>query len=188
MISRKEQVFWIAIVVAHALAIASFFYQAQRAKGAPALEWDSRLDPLGVALEPAADCSGGCWRLVSAQYEDEQESAGLHHIWAKALDENGQELAGQEWRVLYPGNGFVLTTKAPPEWADFALFDCYNPDIERGAYSAYMGNDIAKSDAVSGLGLPQCIHNSFRLIWQWQSQVAPCTGCVPRGYLPIVAR
>lgn len=188
MISRKERMLWIAIVVAHILAIASFLYQAQQAKGAPALDWDPRLDPLGVRLEPAADCSGGCWRLVSAQYEDEQESAGLHHIWAKALDEQGNHIAGQEWRVFYPGDEIALVTKAPPEWADFAMFNCYFPDRERGAYSAYMGSDQTKSDVVSGMGLPACHHVSFRLIWQWQSGVAPCVECVPRGYLPIVAR
>lgn len=154
-----------------------------RAQG---LAWDPRLDSLGVTLEAAVECSGGCWKLISAQYLDEQESQGLHHLFVKLLDEQGNQLGDRPWIVFYPGGSVRVLSKSAPDWADFALFDCYLPDRERGAYSAFAGDDIAKSDIVSGLGLPACIHNSYRFVWQWQPPSAPCVGCVPKAFLPLV--
>lgn len=45
---------------------------------------------------------------------------------------------------------------------------CYNPDNGPGPYSAFVGSDPAQSDVVAGLGLPQCQHVSYRLVWQWE--------------------
>lgn len=158
--------------------------QQVRAQG---VAWDSRLNALGVTLQPASSCSPNCWRLISAAYEDEQQSAGLHHIWSQVLNEQGAQLVGQEWRVTYPGNTISLTTKPAPEWADFPMYACYNlNDGGRGAYSAYVGNDPAHSDIVQNMGLPYCVHNSFRLIWRLETP-APCPSCAPRLWLPIVA-
>lgn len=152
----------------------------------PSLDWDPRLGPLGVELMPAENCSGGCWKLTSAQYLDEQQSQGLHHIYIKLLDEHGNQLADAPWHVAYPGGDVRIMTKAAPDWSDFAMYDCYNTNTERGAYSAFAGDNIGQSGVVQNMGLPFCIHNSFRLIWEWQPATAPCVGCAPRGYLPLL--
>lgn len=136
-------------------------------QASPTLDWDSRLDALNVTYQAATDCSQGCWRLVSAQYEDEQESQGLHHIWARARNQSGTELEGQTWYVAWPEDSQSLTTKPAGEWADYPMFSCYNPDHGPGGYRAWMGNSSAQSDQVLGMGLPQCLHVSFRLTWQW---------------------
>lgn len=153
----------------------------------PALEWDERLGPLGVELVPAESCEAGCWKLISAQYLDEQQSQGLHHAFVKLLDEHGNQLADMPWHTFWPGGDVRIMSKPAPDWADFALFDCYFPDRERGAYSAFAGDNVAQSDQITGLGLPVCTHVSFRLTWQWQPPSAPCVGCIPRAYLPLMS-
>jgi hypothetical protein len=149
--------------------------------------WDERLDPLNVTHVPAADCSTGCWRLVSAAYEDEQQSAGLHHVWARLLDEQGQEIGSAPWRLTWHGGEQHLTTKAPGEWADAPLWDCYFPEQGPGAYTAYAGVDPARSDAVAGMGLPACHHVSFRLVWRWTVEQPP-PDLPLETYLPIAIK
>lgn len=146
--------------------------------------WDPRLSELGVTLSPAQDTSQGYWQLISARYEDEQESQGLHHVFTRLYDEQGNMIAGAPWAVSWPDGSVTAYTKAPPEWADFPLWDCFFPNIERGAYSVYAGDDPARSETMAGLGLPACFHVSYRLEWRF---VSPCPSCVPRLWLPIVA-
>jgi hypothetical protein len=138
------------------------------------LVWDVRLDELNVTRTAAADCSAGCWRLVEARYEDPDEAAGLHHIWGRVLDADGQQLAGQPWTVAWGGGSAALQTKAPGEWADFPMYASYDPFLgEAGPYRAFAGSDEARSDTVRGMGLPLKHHVNFRLVWQWQSQAQP---------------
>lgn len=151
---------------------------------APLLEWDSRLDEIGVTLQPAQSCAEGCWRLITARYEDDQQSGGNHNIWARLYGESGEMLAGAPWHVAWPDGDITIFTKAPPEWADFPIFDCYFPDREKGAYRAYAGDDPARSDVVEGMGLPACLHVNYRLEWQWQ----PAMNLEPRLWLPVVLR
>ncbi|MEW5717741.1 MAG: hypothetical protein AB1817_03870, partial [Chloroflexota bacterium] len=47
--------------------------------GVPALQWDARLDTLGVKLTRATDAHA--WRLTSAVYQDETQSSGNHNIY-----------------------------------------------------------------------------------------------------------
>lgn len=164
------------------------FILARSADSAPLADIDPRLAPLGITIEPAADCSRGCWRLVSARFEDPEESAGLHHIWTRVLDNHGNQLVGQEWQVKWPGGRAGMVSKAAPEWSDFPMFGpggCYNPANGPGPYSAFVVQnntlDATRSDIVRGLGLPQCQHVSYRLVWQWQ----PALNLVPRLWLPV---
>jgi hypothetical protein len=144
------------------------------------LVWDVRLDELNVTRTAAADCSAGCWRLVEARYEDPDEAAGLHHVWGRALNEDGQQLAGQSWAVAWPGGSAALQTKAPGEWADFPMYASYDPfKGETGPYRAFAGADEARSDVVAGMGLPLKHHVNFRLVWQWQSQAQPTPIATP---------
>jgi hypothetical protein len=130
--------------------------------------WDPRLDDLNVSYHPAADCSEGCWRLVRAEYLDKGQSGGLHHIFAKSLDANGQQIGGTTWGVGWPDGADISTTKPPPDWGDLAMWDCYFPDQGQvGGYRAWMGATENRSDIVRGMALPYCHHVVFRLTWQW---------------------
>jgi hypothetical protein len=157
------------------------------------LDWDPRLDALNVTLHPAADCSGGCWRLTSARFEDSDESGGLHHIFGR-LVVDGNAPGGLPWHVAYPGDDIRIFTKPAPEWADFPMFAEYDPDEgQAGPYRAYAGDSEGTSDVVRGMGLPERQHVNFRLIWQWSSggpTVTPTATPTPSHwlYLPIVQK
>ncbi len=56
------------------------------------LKWDPRLDDLGVRLQSAP--AGMRWRLIQAEYRDDTQSEGKHHIYVKALRGNGAPAAG----------------------------------------------------------------------------------------------
>ncbi len=166
--------------------------------------------PAWVEITPAADCSQGCWRLVSADYWDVEQSAGLHHVFARALDAGGSQLENIPLTVAWADGSVTIPTKAAPDWTDAALWDCFNPDRgEVGGYSAWVG-DRAQSDTISGMGLPVCLHVSYALHWQWNNggeiptpsptvsatltstpaptaTVTPCATC-RRLYLPVVRR
>lgn len=155
--------------------------------GAPTLDWDPRLDELNVTRTAAADCSSGCWRLVSARYESPEESGGLHHIWAKVLDEQGEQIGGAPWTVAWPEGSTQLVTKSPPEWADFPMYASYAPDRgASGPYRAFAGTDETRSDTVWGMGLPLKHHVNFRLVWQW-TQEEPPPEMPFHWWLPVVA-
>lgn len=129
--------------------------------------WDSRLDALNITYHPATDCSAGCWRLVSAEYLDEGQSAGLHHAFARTLDAAGNQIVDR-FTVGWSEGSVTVETKPPPDWGDVALWDCYFPNQgEAGGYRAWAGIWEANSDTVEGLGLPYCWHVSYRLTWQW---------------------
>ncbi|MDQ7029768.1 MAG: carboxypeptidase-like regulatory domain-containing protein [Ardenticatenia bacterium] len=155
------------------------------------LEWDPRLDDLQVTYRPAEECAQGCWRLVSARFEDVDESNGLHHIWARLLDADGQQVADRPWHVAWPDGDQRLMSKAAPDWADFAMYAGYDPANGPGPYRAYAGDDERRSDVVLGMGLPLNQHVSFRLVWQWtdspSASPTPASGA-PRVFLPIIVR
>lgn len=157
-----------------------------QAKAQSGVDWDPRLNEIGVVLEPAIDCSGGCWKITKAYYLNERESGGLHHAFIKMLDEYGNQLAGMPWYVAWPDGNVRILSKPAPDWADFALFDCFDPEKERGGYSAYAGDDSSRSDWLSGMGLPLCHHVSYGIIWTWQP--VPCTTCQPRAFLPVARK
>ena len=163
-----------------------------RSASAQTTDWDPRLDPLNVTLTLASDCSLGCWRLVSARFEDHIESGGLHHVWAIVQDDLGNQMAGQEWQVAWPGGRAGMFSKPFPEWSDFAMFGpggCYNPDNGPGPYSAFVvtngTTDASRSDVVHGLGLPQCQHVSYRLTWRWQPRAWATPTPEPLPELPF---
>jgi hypothetical protein len=164
------------------IVLVALLVPAQALTKTPSLSWDERLDELGVTLQPATDCTNGCWRLITARLEDDQESGGNHNIFSRLYGESGDMIAGAPWHAAWPDGDIELFTKAPPEWADFPIFACYNPERGPGAYYAYAGSDQSKSDVVRGMGLPQCLHVNYRLEWQWQTPPEP----EQRLWLPLV--
>lgn len=144
---------------------------ALMAAAAPALpprKWDSRLDLLGVRVEPAAVAPGQpYWRLVEARWANEQESQGKHHIYVDVLDENGERIIGQPVVVRWHDGQVVIKTEDKPKPECSCNFQMYTV---LGAYDLYV--DGLPSDKVLGMGLgtPELpnwtIHTSFYLVFQ----------------------
>lgn len=119
--------------------------------------WDTRLDALGITLVSATIPPGQAyWRLVKAEFWDEKERQGKHHIFVDALDENGVRLIGQKIVVDWPGDRLILVTedKPAPEYsANFPLdVNHYPPWGTLGAFTVWI--DGLPSDKVAGMGLP----------------------------------
>lgn len=141
---------------------------AAAAPAAAARAWDPRLDRLGVTLQEAGVASGQqYWRLVDARWADEIESAGKHHIYVEALDENGNRLVGQPIVITWgEGSERGLTEdKTPPDYS-------YNFQMYAAGYSYTVVMDGLPSDRLSGAGLGSIeqrnygIHTSYYLTFQ----------------------
>ena len=135
---------------------------------AAAISWDSRLDQLGVGLQPANVAPGQpYWRLIEARWADEQESGGRHHIFVNVLDEAGNRIIGQPVRVSWR-DGFVIgrTEDKPP--TEFS----YNFQMYAAGNSYDVSIEGLPSDKVTGMGLGDIqrrtwkIHTSYFLTFQ----------------------
>lgn len=141
--------------------------QAAAAQAAPRA-WDPRLDQLGVTLQEANVASGQqYWRLIDAHWADEAQSAGKHHIYVEALDENGNRVVGQPIMVTWPEGALsgVTENKTPPDYA-------YNFQMYAAGYAYTVSVDGMPSDRLSGAGLGSIeqrtygIHTSYYLTFQ----------------------
>lgn len=98
--------------------------------------WDPRLDKLGVQLIAASVNPGeSYWRIVKAEFWDEKERQGKHHIFVNVLDEQGARLYGQSVIIEWPDDRVVLVTENKPEpeySANFPL-DALRVTIHLGA-------------------------------------------------------
>ncbi|MBI3958986.1 MAG: hypothetical protein HY328_09260 [Chloroflexi bacterium] len=140
------------------------------ATSTPTHQWDPRLDQRGAELRPAVVAPGqGYWRLVKAVWFDEQESQGRHHIFADALDPQGERVIGLPVRIYWAVDETTVTTQAKPGEpyaADFGMFDV------APSYGA-LPNNGNPADEVWGMGLGSIeqpkfsIHTSYGLTWQW---------------------
>lgn len=135
------------------------------------LEWEPRLDAMGVKLVRAQPAVGQtCFRLVKAKWLNEAESQGLHHIFVDVLDEEGKRIIGQRVLVSNGGQTILVTEgKPPPELStNFAMFAVL------GSYSCQVEG---VSDVVTGLGMgsPELptfkLHTCFELTFQREQAV-----------------
>jgi len=136
------------------------------AKTAPALQWDSRLDARGAELATYTPMPGATWyKLVHAEWLDEQQAQGRHHILVDVLDEQGRRLTGVPVRCTNGGEVVRVTEAKPGESAatNFPMFASgwgYRVEV---AYA---------SDRVSRLGLgtiadPHAgVHTGYYFVWQ----------------------
>jgi hypothetical protein len=152
----------------------------------PSVDWDPRLDSLGVFLEEASVTPGAWyWKLVSTVFESDgeifpppsggSESNGTHSIYIRTLAADGMPIENQRafgaWPTGNPTNVAPLFTKGAIDgfWGDFAMSGgnwCpFFPEGPRGPYGAYIAD--APSDQVWGMGMPCNRHVSYRLTWQW---------------------
>jgi len=138
------------------------------------LDWDSRLDQIGVIFKPATPTPGApYWRLIYARWYNEEEARGNVNIWFDPLDEEGQRAVGTAMRVVDGGSYDVIAEPKPgEEWAGSFRMQGY-----LGSYDAWIAEGDLPSDAVleMGLGVPEhpgwLIHTSFGL--KWQRAIAP---------------
>ena len=111
--------------------------------------WDTRLDNLGIDIIPAGAADGqSYWKVMVAEFQNDQEGGGRHHIYIEVLDEAGERIVGQPVEVLWStGSTTVYTEDKPaPEYA--ANFPMYG---NLGGYSLRMPG---LSETVTGMGLP----------------------------------
>lgn len=147
-------------------------------------------DPPWLTRTNAANCSEGCWRIESVIFEDEGEAGGNHNVYVHTRNQDGLWLAGQPFHVAYPDGDDRVLTKAPPDVGDIAIWACFSPgEGEAGPYFVYAGDDPTRSDVLWGMGLPECQHVNYRVVFRYEEQfpVPPCTlmEC-SRLYLPII--
>jgi len=131
------------------------------------LEWDSRLDDLGVQLVRAQPAAGEtCFRLVKAKWLNEAEAGGRHHIYVDVLDEEGQRIIGQRVTVAYGDQTVFLVTEDKP----YPELSCNMPMY--AVLGTYRCQVEGVSDAVTGLGMGSAelprykLHTCFELTFQ----------------------
>ena len=131
------------------------------------LEWDSRLDALGVQLVRAQPAAGEtCYRLVKAKWLSEAEAGGRHHIYVDVLDEEGKRILGQQVIVAYGDQTVFLVTEDKP----YPELSCNMPMY--AVLGTYRCQVEGVSDVVTGLGMGSAelpgykLHTCFELTFQ----------------------
>lgn len=129
------------------------------------LEWDWRLNALGMALEPANVKPGQAyWKLVRAIYQAPDESNDNHQIYYTVVDQQNKPVEYQKVMQGWSDGETDAITNERGE-ANIPLWVGYAPDRgERGAYAAWIDGMV--SDRVSGMGLPAKRHVNFVLTFK----------------------
>ena len=132
------------------------------------LDWDPRLDALGVRVTPTDAPIG--WRLTSARFLDESEAGGKQNVYLKAVMPGDVPLPGIRFLVDWVGRG-------PDENPGYATTDSQG-ECE---YPIFIGMETAQQngivftvsadqpgDRVDGLGLPDHAQVSFALAFEYR--------------------
>jgi uncharacterized Zn-binding protein involved in type VI secretion len=146
----------------------SVIVTVSESSGLPALQWDARLDALGVKLTRATEAHA--WRLISAIYQDETQSSGNHNIYYKLLKADGAPAAGVkivvDWKDRPPQDDPAYVTTDANGEANCPLWAILHPELQDGPYFTKTVNE--PSDVVSGMGLPVNRHVNFLLTYKFQ--------------------
>lgn len=149
----------------------------------PSLQWDPRLTAMNISIAPAAGVSPGqpFWKIVSAEYQDETQSAGSHHLSFTTLDTNGRPMAGVPVQLDFEGRA---PNDVPPQvysdgsgMASYGLYSgptAWNPRLGPGPYSAWVGDPDLRGrnrtgipgERFAGAGLPMSRQVNFLVTWQ----------------------
>lgn len=142
----------------------------------PALDWDPRLTERGASFVAAKVTAGeGYWKLVKAQWFDEQAAGGRHHILVDVLDSAGQRAVNIPITVAWKDDAAKVFSELKPGEAyaaNYAMFDI------APSYSTQPSTS-APADRVEGMGLGSLelpkwkIHTSYGLVWQWTIADSP---------------
>jgi hypothetical protein len=123
-------------------------------------QWDADLDRLGVVYEPAYVPIGGqFWRLLDAQWLDETESTGLHHVFVEVLDEDGNRILEpvtmtMEWTTDQCVRYMQNTPPLQIGDRQFRPYGMHCPMYSAGAvYNVRVNGFGLPSDTVRNLGL-----------------------------------
>lgn len=122
----------------------------------PGLSWDSRLDQRGAVLVPATVNPGqSYWKLVSAEWMDEQQSGGRHHIFMEPEDlpcivwwDGGNDIARKDFGMYNAGTPYNI---APADGPADAVHHLGLGSIEQPDYK---------------------IHTSYRFRWERHTRPA----------------
>ena len=131
------------------------------------MDFDPRLTNLGIS---AKSTPNAIWSLISAQYQDETQAGGNHHIYFTVLDAAGNPLPGTTCVVDYPQDPsdphpiFKLQTDANGQ-ANYPMYANLDITLLNGPYFAYV-EDPGKSDVISGMGLPEHRHVNYVLTFK----------------------
>jgi hypothetical protein len=124
------------------------------------------LDDLGVRLERAGDPVR--WRLVRADFLDERQSDGKHHIFVKAIRADGSPAAGvpffADWVGRQPQDPPVRGTTDLNGETNLPMFINFDPTKKNGIMFASV--DGAVADVVRGMGLPFNHHVCYVLTYK----------------------
>lgn len=142
-------------------------------------EWDPALDlPAGrprAILRRAEEVFPGqvrkgaqVWRLVAADWQDDQEGGGKTNIFFRALDQSGKQVGGVEFKRWWDGSIPEVKESRETGWSDFPMWNL------APAYSVAVGERGVFSDEVRGMGLgsierPDYTHHAvYYLTYQLQ--------------------
>jgi hypothetical protein len=129
------------------------------------MEWDWRLDALGVVVEPAEVKPGQAyWKLARAVYQAPDESDDGHQIFYTVVDQQNNPVEYQKVLQGWPDGETDAITNDQGE-TNIPMWNSFSPDrMEQGSYVAWV--DGLASDRVRGLGLPLKRHVNFLLTWK----------------------
>lgn len=128
------------------------------------MDFDPRLTNLGISVKAAGP--NASWSLISAQYQDETQAGGNHHIYFTVLDASGKQTGGVkcvvDWVGREPNDKPTITLSDPNNPANFPMYANLDITLKNGPYFAYI-EDPSKSDVISGMGLPEHRHVNYVL-------------------------
>lgn len=140
------------------------------------IEWDPQLTERGAVLIGATITTGqGYWKLVKAEWLDEKEAGGRHHILIDMLDSAGKRVVNVPITIAWKDGATKIFSELKPGEiyaANYAMFDV------APSYAAQPATD-APADRVEGMGLGSLdlptwkIHTSYALVWQWTIADSP---------------
>ena len=128
------------------------------------MDFDPRLTDLGISVKAAGP--NATWRLVSAQYQDETQAGGNHHVYFIVLDASGKQTGGVQcivdWVGRDPRDKPTIALSDPNQPVNFPMYANLDITLKNGPYFAFI-EDQGKSDVVSGMGLPEHRHVNYVL-------------------------
>jgi hypothetical protein len=128
----------------------------------PGRAWDARLTYLGVTLQLASAAPGGgggasagtlpggpYWKLVQAEWLNQEEASGASQIFVKALDAQGKPIEDATFAVARPDAQDLARTKGAWDdfWGNYTMYGLL------GTYTVAMQEGGYPSEQVSGVGL-----------------------------------
>jgi len=119
--------------------------------------WDHRFRYMGIGFEPAEDATADYWKLVSAQWQDRDETTAPGYIWVTVEDVDGSPIEGITVAVERPGAVDLVQTKGAVDGflANYRMYGqlgTYRVRVEPAESDMRYGT-MEYSDQIVGLGM-----------------------------------